>query len=53
MARKKKPPLTDAERHARFKEMAREMEAEDEAPNFDRTAKRLAELPREAETKKP
>jgi hypothetical protein len=44
---RKLPPLTDAERHARFKELAREVGAEDEAPNFDRTVKRLAELPRD------
>lgn len=36
MANPKKPPLTDAERHKRFKDMAREVAA-DEAPDaFDR-----------------
>jgi hypothetical protein len=52
MNRPNKPKLTDAERHARFKEMAREAGAEDDAPDFDVTVKRLAELPRESETKK-
>jgi hypothetical protein len=50
---KTKTKLTDAERHARFKELAREVGAEGEAPDFDGTVKRLAGLPREAETKKP
>jgi hypothetical protein len=45
--RSTKPKLTDAERYARFKELAREVGAEDEPPNFDRTVKRLAELQRE------
>ena len=39
-----KPKLTDAERHARFKEVAREVGAEGEAPDFDRTVERLAKL---------
>jgi len=38
MARKtaKKPRLTDAERHKRFLDMAREVEASDDAKAFDR-----------------
>jgi hypothetical protein len=51
MKHPKKPKLTDAERHARFKELAREVGAEDEAPGFDETVKRLAELPREGAEK--
>jgi hypothetical protein len=49
--RKSKPKLTDAERHERFKDMAREVGAEGEAPAFDRTIERLAKLPRETDTK--
>jgi hypothetical protein len=50
---KRKPKkLTDAERHARFKELGRGLGAEGEAPNFDRTVKGFAELPREEAEKK-
>jgi len=45
--RRSLPKLTDAERHARFKELAREVGAEGEAPSFDQTVERLAKLPRE------
>jgi hypothetical protein len=52
MPRKSKPkPLTDAERHGRFKDMAREVGAEREAADFDRTLERLAKLPRESDGK--
>ena len=50
-APKKKPKLTDAERHARFKELAREVGAEGEAPDFDGTVKRLAEQVKEPHQK--
>jgi hypothetical protein len=42
-----KPKLTDAERHERFKDMAKELGAEGEAPGFDRVVGRVAKLPRE------
>ena len=32
----KKPPLTDVERHARFVETAREVDADDDPKSFDR-----------------
>lgn len=35
-ARPKKPPLTDAERHERFKEWARKAEADEDSEAFDR-----------------
>ena len=35
MADKPKPKLSDAERHARFKDMAREVEASKDARDFD------------------
>lgn len=41
------PKLTDAQRHARFKEMAKEVEADSDAKGFDDTMKRLAALPKE------
>lgn len=47
-ARNRKPRLSPAERHARFKELAREVGAEDEAPDFDGTVKRLASQPKPA-----
>jgi hypothetical protein len=37
----KKPPLTDAERHKRFKDMAREVEADDKPEAFDRAFGRV------------
>jgi hypothetical protein len=36
---KPKPKLTDAERHGRFKEMAREVEASEDPKDFDRAFK--------------
>ena len=44
MARKpqSKSTLTDAERHARFVEMAREVEASEEPKDFDAAFERLA-----------
>jgi hypothetical protein len=44
--------LTDVERHRRFKDMAREVGAEGEAPDFDGTVKRLAAQPKPADGKK-
>ena len=35
------PKLTDAERHARFKEMAREVEASDKPNDFDKAFRRV------------
>ncbi len=42
-----KPKLTEAHRSRRFEAMAREIGAEGEAPGFDRTLERLAEIPKE------
>lgn len=39
---KKKPKLTDAERHKRFVTMAREVEAEETPEAFDKAFKRVA-----------
>jgi hypothetical protein len=46
MARKpaSKPKLTDAERHKRFVEMAREVEASESPKAFDRAFKRVARV---------
>ncbi len=41
-AAKPKPKLTDAERHKRFVEMAREVEASDDPKEFDRAFKAVA-----------
>ena len=38
-----KAPLTDAERHKRFMEMAREVGASDDARAFDKAFKKVAE----------
>ena len=38
---KQKPPLTDAERHKRFVEMAREVGASDDAKAFDKAFKKV------------
>lgn len=43
---KRKHKLTSDERHARFKALAHEVEAEGEAPDFDETVRRLAEQPK-------
>lgn len=39
---KSKPKLTDAERHKRFLEAAREVGASDDAKDFDRAFKKIA-----------
>lgn len=48
MARPKpKPGLTDAERHTRFVEMAREVEASEDPGAFDRAFMKVAKPPPE------
>jgi hypothetical protein len=44
---KQKPPLTDAERHKRFVEMAEQVGASDDAKAFDKAFKKVA-APRKA-----
>ena len=44
---KPKPKLTDAERHARFVEMAREVEADEKPEAFNRAFKRIIARPKE------
>jgi len=39
---KSKPKLTDAERHKRFVETARKVEASDDPEDFDKTLKTIA-----------
>jgi hypothetical protein len=39
---KPKPKLTDAERHKRFVDMAREVEASNDPKDFDRAFKKVA-----------
>jgi hypothetical protein len=39
----KKPPLTDAERHKRFVDMAKEVGASDQPADFDRAFKAIAQ----------
>ena len=41
----KKPPMTDAERHKRFKDMAREVEASDSPEDFDAAFKSVTRPP--------
>ena len=43
---KAKPKLTDAERHKRFVEMAREVEASDDPKAFDQAFKRVVDKPK-------
>jgi hypothetical protein len=40
-----KPKLTDAERHERFKDMAREVRASDDPEDFDRAFERVTATP--------
>jgi len=42
---KREPKLTDAERHARFKEMAREVEASDDPEDFERAFADVTQAP--------
>ncbi|WP_309622513.1 hypothetical protein [Novosphingobium sp.] len=44
--RPKKPPLTDAERHARFKEMAQEVIADEDPASFDRAFASVTTAPK-------
>jgi hypothetical protein len=41
------PRLTDAERHKRFVEMAREVGASDDAKDFDKAFKKVAKPPKQ------
>lgn len=41
MTRKRSPKLTDAERHARFVEMAREVEASEDGEDFDKAFEKV------------
>lgn len=43
---KAKPKLTDAERHKRFVDMAREVGASNDLKAFDRAFKRVVEKPK-------
>ena len=43
----KKPKLTDEERHERFKEMAREVEASDDTEVFDKAFEKVTAKPRQ------
>jgi hypothetical protein len=47
-----KPKLTDAERHKRFVEMAREVEASDKAEDFDKAFKKVVPQQRQGERPK-
>jgi len=53
MARKPaaKAKLTDAERHKRFVEMAREVEASDDPKDFDKAFKKVATVKRQPSRK--
>jgi hypothetical protein len=42
----KLPKLTDAERHARFADTAREVEASDDPKAFDRAFERVTKAPK-------
>jgi len=42
---KTKPKLTDADRHARFKDMAREVQASDDPKAFDKAFKKVTAKP--------
>ena len=52
MAKKSLPKLTDAERHKRFVDMAREVEASDDAKDFDKAFKKVATAKRPSSSKK-
>jgi hypothetical protein len=47
---KQKPPLTDAERHKRFVDMAREVGASNDPKAFDKAFKKVAK-PKPAKTR--
>lgn len=44
--RKKNQPLTDAERHKRFVEMAHEVQASDKPKDFEKAFKAVTEKPK-------
>ncbi len=48
---KPKPKFTDAERHERFKDMAREVEASEDPNAFDRAFNAVAQAPAKQPTK--
>jgi hypothetical protein len=43
---KRKPKLTDEERHERFVDMAREVEASEDEKDFDKAFKKVAPKPK-------
>jgi hypothetical protein len=47
---KPKPKLTDADRHKRFVEMAREVEASDDPKAFDKAFKKVTAKPKSRKT---
>ena len=55
MARKSepKPKLTDAQRHARFIAMAREVGASDDPKDFDKAFKKIVPQKRDVARKRP
>jgi hypothetical protein len=50
---KRRPKLTDPERHARFVEMAREVGASENPKAFDRAFESVAQPPKEPSRGKP
>jgi hypothetical protein len=48
VTKRKKRPLTDAERHKRFVDMAREVDASDKPKDFDKAFKAVAGKPKAA-----
>ena len=48
---KKKPKFTDAERHARFVEMARKVEASEDQKDFDKAFKKVTGSPKVSQPK--
>jgi hypothetical protein len=52
MQAKRKPKLTDAERHKRFVEMARQVGASDDPKAFDKAFKSITRSPKSKEAKR-
>jgi len=50
---KSEPKLTDAERHARFKDMAREVDASEEPADFERAFKAITLPPSKGSSGRP
>ncbi len=50
--RKKNPPLTDAERHKRFVDMAREVGASDKPKDFDEAFRKVVKAKPKASKKR-